>query len=361
MTNADTNIAGRVEPARQRDTQLDIYRALVMIYILCVIHTAYWMSLLGEPWKSVLLIEMPVIFFISGASLSVTKKQRSFMSHVGNRLKRVWLPYIIYIVLLILLAWAAGWQAHDVWKYNVSWTAIINQLTLVESKSLAVPYNWHLWFVVPYIVIALLFWVEQKIADRISRWWMIAGALAVWGVGLLLHLSFVNQITGYNVFFVAGYLFYRQCSLRTVIGILIVSLSVIAVYCIWLGDFTPMQTHKFGIASPDLLFMAYGTMALCVLSLLLWHVRIPGGRLINRWNVYGYTIYLWQNVIFWIVYVVMVKVCVEFFESGSRWRMIVVGILIFIFSTLLSFVTVPVERWLTVLVSAPFRRRSKSA
>lgn len=348
-----------MEPSRKRDTQLDIYRALVMIYILCVIHTAYWMSLLGEPWKSIILIEMPVIFFISGASLSVTKKRRSFMSHVGNRLKRVWLPYIIYMVLLILLAWAAGWKAHNIWQYNLSWRAIFIELSLWETGALAVPYLWHLWFVVPYLVIALIFWFEQKIADHVGRWWAMAGALAIWGLGLLLHTMFVNQITGYNVFFLAGYLFYRQCSPRTVIITLVVALAVIAGYCIWIGDFTPMQKHKFGVASPDLLFMAYGTAALCVLSLLLWHVHLPGGKLISRWNVNGYTIYLWQNVAYWIASIMMAHVCVGFFAGGSRWKIIVVAIMIFVISTAMSFVTVPIERWLTRAVLRPFRRLGK--
>lgn len=213
-----------------------------MVYILCVIHTTYWMSLLGEPGRSLLLIEMPLIFFISGASLSVTNRHRSFTSHATNRLKRVWLPYIIYMVLLIVIAWLVGWIVEgDVWRYNESWHAVLCQLSLQNSERLPVPWMWHLWFVLPYIVVAVLFWFEQRLADRYNRWWIMAGAVALWAVGLLRHVTYINEVTAYNVFFLAGYLFYRQCRPRTVVAILVCSLAVVGMYCMWIGDFAPMQ------------------------------------------------------------------------------------------------------------------------
>lgn len=333
-----------------------------MVYILCVIHTAYWMSLLGEPWRSLLLIEMPLIFFISGASLSVTNRRRSFTSHVANRLKRVWLPYIIYMVLLIIIAWLVGWIVEgDVWRYNESWHAVLCQLSLQNSERLPVPWMWHLWFVLPYIVVAVLFWFEQRLADRYNRWWIMAGAVALWAVGLLRHVTYINEVTAYNVFFLAGYLFYRRCSLRTVLAILLCSLAVVAAYCLWLGDFTPMQKHKFGASAPDLLFMAYGTAALCVVALLLWSVRLPGNRLLSRWNAHGYTIYLWQNVAYWIAVPLMTFVWPALGdETPSLRKLLLAGAVIFVISTVMSFVTAPVERWLTRMAILPFQGKDKT-
>ena len=62
-----------------RDTQLDIYRALAMIYIICVIHVVYWLGIGNELITSIILFEMPVIFFITGASFSLQTKEKSFI------------------------------------------------------------------------------------------------------------------------------------------------------------------------------------------------------------------------------------------------------------------------------------------
>ncbi len=98
-----------------RDTQLDLYRAGVMIYIVCVIHVLYWLQIGGEPLKSLALFEMPVIFFISGAALSLSKPKRSLWRTVWNRLRRVLFPYYVYacmmvlpLVALTLCCWVCG-------------------------------------------------------------------------------------------------------------------------------------------------------------------------------------------------------------------------------------------------------------
>ena len=80
-----------------RDIQLDIYRALTMVYIVCVIHVVYWFGVFDEPVRSILLFEMPVIFFISGASYGVKHRIREVRSIVKNRVKRVLLPFYILL------------------------------------------------------------------------------------------------------------------------------------------------------------------------------------------------------------------------------------------------------------------------
>lgn len=86
-----------------RDTQLDLYRALTMIYILCIVHVGYWFRYAIEPWRSVILIEMPVIFFISGAALSLTAKHKSLKQTLQNRGRRILLPYYNFMVCILLI------------------------------------------------------------------------------------------------------------------------------------------------------------------------------------------------------------------------------------------------------------------
>ena len=61
---------------QQRDTTLDACRGLAMMYIVCVIHVAYWLYPVAEPLKSVLLFEMPAMFFIAGAAQSLRGTNR---------------------------------------------------------------------------------------------------------------------------------------------------------------------------------------------------------------------------------------------------------------------------------------------
>ncbi len=77
----------------ERDEQLDLYRGLSMIYVVCFIHVMCWLKIGSEPLLSLMLFEMPVIFFISGASLSFNKSSRSFRATIWSRMKRVVLPY----------------------------------------------------------------------------------------------------------------------------------------------------------------------------------------------------------------------------------------------------------------------------
>ena len=91
-TTSNIRIALMEYAAIKRDEQLDIYRAMSMMYVLCVTHVVYWLYIGLEPIKSLILVEMPIIFFITGASLSLTKK-KSFRKALKNRTKRVLIPY----------------------------------------------------------------------------------------------------------------------------------------------------------------------------------------------------------------------------------------------------------------------------
>ena len=74
---------------------MDLYRALTLIYIVCVIHVVYWLPFDFEPYKGFLLWEMPTIFFIAGASAQYASR-KSIKEQIYNRSKRVLIPYYIY-------------------------------------------------------------------------------------------------------------------------------------------------------------------------------------------------------------------------------------------------------------------------
>lgn len=76
-----------------RDTQLDIYRALLMMCMPCVFHIMYWLGNGSEPYQSVLLVEMSLVFFLSGAAFSVSRHgavavNRAIVSDLSCRVVR---------------------------------------------------------------------------------------------------------------------------------------------------------------------------------------------------------------------------------------------------------------------------------
>lgn len=149
----------------QRDIQLDIYRALIMIYILCIIHVSFWLGAISEPMKSIILFEMPVIFYISGAALNVSNKRKSLSSTFVNRAKRVLAPYYAYAFFCIIIAIGYYFIGNENPKPIQS--TILNAL-IPKDNSVPIPYTYHLWFVIPYFVISCSFYFQQIITDRIN-------------------------------------------------------------------------------------------------------------------------------------------------------------------------------------------------
>lgn len=83
-----------------RDTQLDHYRALMMMHVI-IGHVMYWLYAAGEPYLSFVLFAMAGTFFIAGASVAVNTRRRSLWSTVVNRIGRVVIPFYIYAVVII--------------------------------------------------------------------------------------------------------------------------------------------------------------------------------------------------------------------------------------------------------------------
>lgn len=56
-----------------------------MLYVVCFIHVLYCLKIGEQPFMSLVLFEMPVIFFISGASLSFNKNPRPIIKTQKSR------------------------------------------------------------------------------------------------------------------------------------------------------------------------------------------------------------------------------------------------------------------------------------
>ena len=335
--------------SHKRDEQLDLYRGIVMLYIVCFIHVIYWLGIGQEPLRSLALIEMPAVFFISGAALSVTHNRRRLAATLWSRAKRVVFPFYIYAaVSLIVLSLLVGLRSvlSDLSSLSdsiastplgrMTWHDLF---TLLSCKGIPhAPYASHLWFIIPYLVLTCTFGLQQKAREYLSRGGyfslcLIAFCLSAWA-------GRFTTITAYNLFFVAGWLFYRQLSWRTIYVLTLLCALVTSGILLGGATFCPMQAHKF---PPDFVFVAYGFFSLCLCSIVFGHCRLPSNSLLKRWNQAGYTIYLYQN----LVYAVW-SMCFYHWEMFYSHRWIggfASALAVFVGSTLLSYFTIPIERW----------------
>lgn len=331
-----------------RDTQLDIYRALLMLFIPCVIHVMYWLGDGSEPYMSLLLVEMPLIFFVSGASLSVSRSKRGLWGTVINRFKRVVVPYYIYAAVLLgldvcfTLVLKATGLSHlfslDLSQYGINDVASI----LLCHDIPQFPFMWHLWFIPTYLILSCTFPLQAKLMKKLNGWAYLAICIGLFFIAqCFTGISLLRQMLCYNVFMVCGYLFYKKVNTATIALTCAVALAGVLAGVLLLGErFYPMQGHKF---PPDWLFMAYNIFVLCLVTLVFSRIHLKNNRIFKIWSERGYNIYLYQSVVFAIVHLVRQQTYADI--PATLMRALLDAGLIFMLSTGLSYVTYPLERF----------------
>lgn len=342
VTNTNNNIT-------MRDTNLDIYRALIMIYILCVIHVGFWLKFIDEPLRSLILFEMPIIFFISGAALSVTTKRHSFNKMLIGRFTRIAVPYYVYIVICVAIAFVLSHFLPDIFKCDLNLKSFVELTTFRLTEGFAFPFFYHTWFILPYLLIYIIFWFEQKICDRVNPWLVSVFLLLICIISQISESSFIKTTAIYNFFFVVGYQFYKKLRVRTIAYILLSSalcLTLCLSHDCRMGGVKPMQYYKF---AGDIIFLFYGLTSLSAFSILFSYISIKPNKCLNVWNSKGYTIYLWQNLSFIIVFGIM-----KFFPLLNN--ILVAMVLIFIISSLTCFPAHYVETMIKSIFTRLFKR-----
>lgn len=342
----------------ERDKQLDLYRGLSMIYVVCFIHVIYWLKIGSEPLQSLMLFEMPLIFFISGASLSFNKGHRSLKKTIWSRIKRVVLPYYIYAVVMVAIVavlsivwhyWLPniislfGEKVATKYMFNIS-TYSWNDIWSILSFS-GIPQSpcvWHLWFILPYLVLSCSFEIQKRILTKVNRGgYCLACIIVFFVIQYFSDNMLFRNIFCYNVFMVIGYCYYKQISKKMILLILSICIATMTLILSCTDmTFTPMQDHKF---PPDYLFMVYNLIVLCLFSLLFSKVKIPEFKLIKLWNERGYTLYLYQSIVYFGMFGIYLAIISKI--GNHILEGITCVILMFVMSTIASYIVYPLERW----------------
>lgn len=326
-----------------------------MIYVICVTHILFWLNIGSEPVLSIILIEMPIIYFISGAALSLKEHHHKLLETIWNRLKRVVIPYYIYSLVMIgIIAiltvvclyfqpqfesiYGLKLSCNKIDICNYSWADFIEILLCYDIPQ--APFAMHLWFILPYFILSSTFNLQIILTKRVNRWIYIIIAIVLFLLVRSITTSIIlNNIFCYNIFMIMGYLFYKNINNYYICLIGGISLCMLAIYVATGGWITPMQYHK---SPPDHVFLLYNIFTLCTLSILFSRLSIPDIKILQLWNVRGYTIYLYQNIIFFLIYPVYLLQISRIPNRIVQWG--ICAIIVFTASTIASYFAYPLEK-----------------
>lgn len=340
----------------KRDVQLDMYRGLSILYVVCFIHVLYWLNIGKQPFMSMILFEMPVIFFISGASLSFSKNPRPVKKTLKSRFYRLLLPYYIYAAVMVVIVAALsviwniwypdiemvfGTKAASKYMFNITeytWSdfvAIIKTTDIPQS-----PYIWHLWFIKPYLLLSCTFDVQKKILLNVNRGgYLCICTLMFISADIFTSSELLRTLLFYNIFMVMGFCYYKDCKEHIVMltGFVSAVFVLLLIYVFHI-DFCPMQSHKF---PPDTLFLFYNISIICILSIIMKRITIPEWKILRIWNERGYTLYLYQSIVFFVVYGIHLAIVKKIPSVIAQ--AIICSSLIFVISTVVSFASYNME------------------
>ena len=239
MHNIETNNNNR------RDNNLDIYRGCSMIYITCILHNFYGVQNIDTVFTSLLLITMPIVFYIAGASFSLATP-KSYPTYLWRRTKRIVFPYYILVALTTIFYFIYQCLIGGESLSQFVGTFIDNGYYNIFSGELY-SFN-HLWFIPTYLIIAIILPLLGYIKSRLNA--PVIYLICI--VNSILLIFFPNDIICYGTFALAG-LFYnrKQPANRYIIAAIFV-IAIIWSACNGYGF--NMQANKF---PPNIMFFAY--------------------------------------------------------------------------------------------------------
>ena len=336
--------------------QLDMYRGLSILYVVCFIHVLYWLNIGEQPFMSMVLFEMPVIFFISGASLSFSKNPRPVKKTLKSRFYRLLLPYYIYAAVMVMIVAALsviwylwypdiemvfGTKVASKYMFNITeytWSdfvAIIKTTDIPQS-----PCVWHLWFIMPYLLLSCTFDIQKKILQNVNRGVYFCICILMFiSADIFSFSELLRTLLFYNIFIVMGFCYYKDCKEHIIMltGFVSAVFVLLLIYVFHI-DFCPMQSHKF---PPDTLFLFYNIFIICILSIIMKRITIPEWKILRIWNERGYTLYLYQSIVFFVVFGIHLAIVKKIPSVIAQ--AIICSSLIFVISTVVSFASYNIE------------------
>lgn len=281
-----------------------------MLYIVCWIHALYWLDIGIDPFRSIFLIEMPIVFFIMGATLRLQQgdldhdRKHNAVQYIKRRIGRLYTPYCAYALACAVFAVYASSEPviESMPNALLSW---LNPFTY--GKNWTYYYlNWHLWFMPVLLIVNLaLFFITKTQWCRQAKITQIYGVCFIaLGLQQLFDIRIppiIQSAVFYSTFALIGYKCINHvASIKQIQQLAL--LSAILLAGLMMGDTSfNMQENKFPPNFVFLLFSTIGLVATLIPALSFQALADILARLMNTpfirlFKTAGYSIYLWQGM-----------------------------------------------------------------
>jgi peptidoglycan/LPS O-acetylase OafA/YrhL len=299
-----------------RAVSVDVARGALMLYIVLIIHGAFWLHLLPQEVRYALLFEMPCIFIISGYAYSLyenspgrikpLQSQSHYLSFLTARITRILVPYYLYalvcLIIYLILIHSFTRQGASVWQVAASW---LNPLNFGDGYSFG-RLNGHLWFIAPFLAVtAMLPWLcKIPVFTKLPLWGYMAGGILLMYFCSFLNSYFLKTTIFYFIWAAFGYHLAKpevKLGVRDYLPVFLFSLLVLVMsQLITPAPFSlNMQANKF---PPNAVFFMFSCAWISLLLMLMpsldkqWLEKLSETGWFKPFITYGYSIYLWQGL-----------------------------------------------------------------
>ncbi len=296
----------------KRDKTIDHLRGFAMLWVI-VVHVLYWGNFFNNGsinlLKSFCLFEMPLFFFVTGASNSFGRTD-GYFKFVLKRYKRILIPYWVFAficagVSIIYFGFSSGIDFISAIKILISWLIPIDrQITSISYLT------WALWFIPVYLCVVLIIPLLKQVNKSTKAILFAIALLVLFLVTCLFNLGWIQNVVFYSFWTYMG-LFYsdiiqrlKQHSFRkSLCFVALIGVVVMAILYV-LGEPIDMQQNKF---PPNIMFGIFSLimMSLVLLSIpsidkLYYHIERHKltNRVANLFSTHSMTIFLYQAFAF---------------------------------------------------------------
>jgi len=275
-----------------------------MLYIVVIIHGAFWLKLIPRPFNSVLLFEMPLIFIVSGYSYALFQKQtkyqinvKSYLEYALSRLSRIYIPYLIYAAACALIVIVFS-KKNDVLVILYNWFNPFIHGTDSSYSFLTL----HLWFINPFILVTLFLPFITSLKYVNSPSWLV-------GIIVLFIICCIEETFFEGLLTPIFYMFWAWFGYQLAIGekysrvrcafIMLFCISSLFAFSFFYDIKLDMQDNKF---PPNWIFFIFSTIWVMFLLFISSFVNsskidfIADLKWFRPFIVSGYSIYLWQGL-----------------------------------------------------------------
>jgi hypothetical protein len=342
-----------------RTASVDVVRGAILLYIVTISHSIFWLELLPESIGSAFLFEIQCLFIVSGHAYflyehapgrrSPLQGYRTYFSFLITRCSRILIPYFAYAVfcmtICILLRGSHGMPEVSIGPIVFAW---LNPMIAGVGYSIYGMLTLHLWFIAPFLTVTavLPFLTKIRFPTKIPLWgYMIGFSL------LIQLLSFVRFSGGYFLKFVVWYSIWAifgyhaakpevKLGYRDYLPVFLIACSILLASRL----FNPepfslnMQNNKFPPNFAYFIFTCAWVSLLLMLIPLLdtrWIEKLSTAIWFRPFIVNGYSIFLWQGVGYTVG---------SYLGEILGLRIIVVWCIAVILSTIFGILAGPIER-----------------